>query len=608
MMRHILTATALSVVLTSAIARAQGNAYAACREASADAFATVAGGSMFALPGVATDFVLAAGGQLIERADGTAHLSALLRRASEIDRQFLLELELSGQVLPGSPQHPPLGALPFELQAGAYVPAGPVDPAAFRFFTSGSGSLRGFGAYSGAIVDLQLSAPMQIGTGANNRNVGTGLAATFTVQVQSQPAYLTLNPTDEARLNATTAQSHAQCISHVDREDAVSAGPVRAAFALPGVGNEYVFVPTGTIAENADGTATVLGTLRREDDFEDRWELSLVLQNRVDPGDGAYPPAAGPVLALLASAYTAGGGIVEPNTFRYYGQALGTLTGAGTNAGGSISLSAARPVQIGVGANQGNRHLGLYGELQPTLVSNPTSHAIAPSGTAVLRTCIATLCVLPYPNQTPGLHFVLDNVSHEAGVMTGANLAWIEQMTIGSTTITNGQPRNWAAGYLKVISSSLIEVHPPQAMTPGTYTTRVFTRSGAGGLRQMTLNVPSTPRFRTNDDRFAFENQDLVLSQGNLAFPTIGGIFYSGSNAPTPIPGVADFAIGNAFADLNLLTLVFPDPVTKAAVFRVPSVPDTLHGFRIYFQGALIDANTAAFPAVTTDVWSTFYF
>ena len=74
-----------------------------------------------------------------------------------------------------------------------------------------------------------------------------------------------------------------------------------------GVGFDYVFIPAGGFTEASDGTALLTCTLRREDNFDDRWNLSLVLSNRVDPGDGAYPPSQGPVLGLVSSAYVAAG-------------------------------------------------------------------------------------------------------------------------------------------------------------------------------------------------------------------------------------------------------------------------------------------------------------
>ena len=54
----------------------------------------------------------------------------------------------------------------------------------------------------------------------------------------------------------------------------------------------------------------------------------------------------------------------------------------------------------------------------------------------------------------------------------------------------------------------------PQAAPPGTYTTRIFTGSGAGGFRTLTLTVPQTPVIRTPTDRFSGESMDWIISAG----------------------------------------------------------------------------------------------
>src|SRR5262245_28981476 len=206
--------TVASAILCLPAVRAQSPTYAACGEAAADANAPVTGAVMLAIPGIASDFILSAGGQIVERSNGTAHFSALVHRASEIDRQLLLELDLAGRILPGQPNHPPAGALPNELLSSAYVPLGPVDPAQFRYYTSGSGSLRGYGAYSGALISVQLSSPLQAGFGASNRNVLNGLACRLSLQVLVQPSFLVLAPSGDATLSASMFPSFVQCASH----------------------------------------------------------------------------------------------------------------------------------------------------------------------------------------------------------------------------------------------------------------------------------------------------------------------------------------------------------------------------------------------------------
>ena len=60
-----------------------------------DSFATETGASLLSIPGIADDFVLFADGAFDVRADGTARLSAFTHRASAVDREFYVTLELS---------------------------------------------------------------------------------------------------------------------------------------------------------------------------------------------------------------------------------------------------------------------------------------------------------------------------------------------------------------------------------------------------------------------------------------------------------------------------------------------------------------------------------
>src|SRR5262249_11018188 len=163
----------------------------------------------------------------VERPDGSAHLSALLRRASASDRWLQLELELGGLLAPGAPGYPPAGALAGTLLAAAYAPLGPVDPAAFRFYPAGTGTLRGLGAYAGALLSLQVQAPLQAGIGASDCNANPGLGGTFAVAVQSQPQFETLAPAGDAELTAAALPFAPLCASHVDRDDAAGTGPPR---------------------------------------------------------------------------------------------------------------------------------------------------------------------------------------------------------------------------------------------------------------------------------------------------------------------------------------------------------------------------------------------
>src|SRR5262249_31556151 len=120
-MIHHAVRAAIGCTLAICSHAAAQTTYLAVREAIADSHATLPGGALLNIPVTGNDFVLTADGQLVERGNGTAHLSAVLRRASAFDRWLVLELELSGFVPAHSPLAPPAGALPNTLTASSYA-------------------------------------------------------------------------------------------------------------------------------------------------------------------------------------------------------------------------------------------------------------------------------------------------------------------------------------------------------------------------------------------------------------------------------------------------------------------------------------------------------
>jgi hypothetical protein len=584
---------------------AQQNSYLSAEAAAPDSWSTATAPRILHVPGLADDFTIIAGGSFIERPNGTARLSALVGRSSEVDRMFQLDLEFSGLMTSADPSFPPASTIPYGLDPNAYAPIGPVDPTTFRYYTIGSGYLHGVGSYQGARLDLTLSNPLQLGFGANNFNASNGLLATWNIHVASQPIFSVMAPTGDAVLRADLNEGNQQCAAHADRDANQSHVAQRFALDLPGVNSEYVFVPAGEWIEKSDGSCLMSGALCHEMDFDDRWQLTLTGTGRVDPGDSAFPPAAGAAQLLTAQTYVAGGGWVDPQRYHYYTNVTARLDGEASNSGAVIDLVGTRPLQIGLGANNANLNYGAFGEFTATISSQASGRPLAVTGPATLRANVTEMCVLPYPNQTPGLHMVLDNVRGDYAMMTGHNLAWIEQLVFDNHTITTGNPRNWSYGFLRVLDSSNIEVHPPQGYTPGTYTTRVFTRSQAGGFRQITLNRPAAPVVRAPADRVSGESIDWFISQGQIQGTAMAFLCLSYTDTPSSLPGTLDLGIGAQFTDTIILGAYLTDPITGAARINVPRIPAIATPFRWFFQGIVIDLNSMTLPLATTDVWFT---
>ncbi|MEC7583478.1 MAG: hypothetical protein VYE77_04110 [Planctomycetota bacterium] len=604
----ILTIAALAGLPGSLAAQATANTYAACRQATPDVYATHSVSAFMQIPGLGDDFKLRAGGSLVTRPDGTARLTALLGRHNQQDRLFYLELELTGHIASGEPGYPPANTLLPDLDPSAYMPAGPVDLNSFSFYTGGTGVLRGIGAYRGAQVDLQLSQPCQVGIGANNRNVLNGLASLWSANIVSNSYFNNVTITGDIAVRTSCLDENQQYAVHADREDDLSQTEERFAVELPGLLDDYCFIPVGNWTEHANGTATLAGELAQTTNFDNGWTFTLTASDRVDPNDPNYPPTEGPVLSMLPSAYAANGGTVRPEQFRYYRTVTAQLTGLGIHQHSVIDLTGTRPLQVGLGANNANFNLGCYGEFTAFLSSQGPGPQVSLQGSARVRGNFGIQALLPLPKQTPGMHLVLDNVTDQFAMITGDDLAWVEQFYFDGRSVTAGE-RKWSQGRIRVLDNHNIEFYPPQGLAPGTYTTRVFNRSMAGDFRQLTLEIPATPIIRTPPDRLSGEPMDWFISVGeNIQGPALGIVGLSFSNLPSIVPGTVSLDLGNGFTDLLTTGFLPVDPITKVAHLHFPTFPSMITTFRWYCQGAIVHPVHTPLPVPVTDLWYTDFF
>lgn len=571
----------------------------------ADAFATETGGALLQIPGISGDFVVFADGAFDVRPNGTARLSCFVQQQAATDREFYLTLELSGRLAPGDVGYPPAGSPTVTMLPGAYVPSGTVDPASFVYYTQATGTLIGYRVFAGARIDVTATAPIQAGFGANNKNVRLGLAGDLALTVTQQPSFGTLNPTGPAQLRAELANLASWCMTHVDGNVIASGNTDRAGIQIPGLASDYLFVPAGRWFDNGDGSATLVGTVRRQSDYSDRWQLQLQLTDRLVVGAPGYPPAGMPSLQLLPAVYVGQGGPVDPATYRYYTTANGTLTGEGINAGGQLQLATSVPFQVGVGAGQANTFYGADGTLVLTVATQPTGRTITPTGTMRLQANLSTQCVLPKPIITSGQVQQSDTLTHQRLVYQGPELGFVQQAVLGSRFLSLND-RLWYEGHLRVLAHDTIEVSVPQGMAPGQYPLWLMTQATVSDPATVDLVAPTERTLRTEDDRVAGEAQHWLVHQGSnhpgfhFTFLTL-----STSNVPSVAPGLVDLQIGNGFAELILLDIVVNDAVTGIGTVVLPAVPANFAGFRLYAQGALMD-NTF-FPLLSSDLWYTDY-
>lgn len=583
---------------------AQAPSRAASKPAVIDPLSTETGGFLLAIPGVADDFILFADGQWQVRPNGTARLAAWVQRASSVDRDFYVELIFSGRIDPGDAGYPPAGSPVTTMLPAAYAPTGPVDPSSFSYYTQVSGTMTGLRAYSGARIEVLHAGNVQIGPGANNKNVLSGLAGDLNLTVVQQPMFLTFTPTGAASLRINFIDQLEACATHVDSDPALRGNMDRLAFDLGGVADDYIFLPEGSFVEANDGTATLTATLKRQSDYQDQWQLQLQFGQRVDPGDASHPPTGFPVQQLLPTAYTTLGGAIDTDQWRYYTQVTGLLTGAGDNDGGEVQLTALHGVQVGVGAGQGNIFFSVYGDLQTLLTQQPNTGPLTLSGNATLHASLATSCILPAPIVMTGDAQTIQSVTDTTLQFTGTDLGFIEFAAIGAN-IFGSNDRQWLNGFLRIVDHETLEVSIPQGLPGANYPLRFLNKTRASNQLSVTIQEPTTLTTHTEPDRLAGETQHWITHAGTNPAPTIALVCISLSNLPSFAPGIVDLQIGDQFQSLLIVGFSIQDPVSNTSIVTLVNLSPAFAGNTIFSQTALLGLQS--FPLLPSNVTSSVY-
>ena len=580
--------------------------YYAADDAIADPALSNQNNGFLAVPGIADDFVRAGGGQFVELPNGTARLTGRVFSQGNLYSAFLFDVQLSGRVDPGAPSYPPAGAPNLGLLASAYVPNGGVDPGTFAYYTNCAATLTGVRNLAGAVVTLTSVAPVQLGNGANNKNGALGLFGEFAVTVAQQPNFGTLTPTANASWSLDFVAPFDEWTSHPQVYDpALTPLTDGRAFVLPGVGDDYVFVPAAPFREQATGQATLTGTIARLSDLTDSWQLQLTWSGRVDPGQANHPPAGGPSLQLQPTAYVNGGGTIDPNHWHYYAIASGTLTGSGINAGGQIDLVQSGPTQVGGGANQTNTYFGCYAALAPTIVNQPTARTLAITGDAELSTLNAVFPVLPFPSLTvPPSQPTHPTVTDQGLLLQGHNLAWIELVSIDFDLLAPGQPNNFVNGWFRIVDNDRIEIHARPEAPPGVHNVRVLNPAVQSNAVAVDFVEPTTPALYAEPTVGAYGAVHLRLHHGQVVGPAVSLVALSQTLAPSAAPGVVSLDIGAAFSDLTVDPTVYGhDPLNHVAAIDYQPIVPALLGNTFYFQGVVLDVGAFAPPFAATNYW-----
>ncbi|MCR9248636.1 MAG: hypothetical protein NXI31_26715 [bacterium] len=586
---------------------AQSPAYHATTCATSDpTIATVTSDTVLAIPGLFDDFEAAGGGQFVELNDGTARLTVRVRSRSSLFSAFLVDLAFAGRIAPGQANHPPAGSPTSGLQPAAYVPSGSIDPATFVYYTQLTGRLYGTNAYDGAILDVQLQGPaVQLGFGANDRNDNFGLTANLQLTLVQPPTGPFVAPS-AATLTCDLPTTVTDRASHPQIDPTRTNLAFGRALDLPGVGNDYVFVPAGEFEERADGTAELRGRLCRASQLDDAWDLTLTGSNRIDPGEAMHPPTGSPVLGMLPSAYAGNGGVIDPAGWRYYGTVTGTLSGVLANAGGQLDLTNTGALQIGGGANQTNAFHGGYGTFQVSVSSQPTSRTVSPTGTAELYVLAARQPVLPLPILTsPSMPYALPTLTDQGIVLQGDNMAWVELVAVGPHLAGRGEPRDFLTGWFEILDNQHLRLHPRPGLAPAVYDLRTLNAAVASNLEHITLAEPTAPTLVAEPTAGPGELVHLHLHDGQPSGPVIGALAASFSPLPTVFPGLVTLDIGNQGSRLSLIPVVLqPDPTTGIARLDAGPYPAGFSGLSLLYQAVVIDAVNFTTPLPKSNVWS----
>jgi len=592
----------VAALATSLVSSVAAQVYHTVDDAQRDPAVSNLDDSFLSIPGLFSDYVRSGGGNFVELPDGTARLTGRVFALSSLYSAFLFDITFTGRVAPGDASYPPVGGPDERLLSSAYTPVGSVDSAQFVYYTGATGTLTGVRNNDGDVLSVTASAPVQVGVGANNHNTNVGVQAQFSVSVLQG----SLAPLGTAELTFDLTASSDESATHPQVYDPSLTNLTDGrAMVLPGVADDYVFVPSGSFREYDDGTAALDGTFARLVDLDDAWDATLTMSGRVDPGQVNHPPVGSPVLQMLPTAYVSGGGFMDPSSWHYYTNVTGTLIGVGINDGGQLSLVADGATQVGGGANQTNTYMGYYGNYDVTVDLQPTGRTLNVTGDCELFGLTAVFPVLPFPDLTPPVSTpTLPTLTDQGVVLEGNNLAWVELAFLGFDVLGPGTATDWYDGYFRVIDNTHVEVHPRPGKQADLYNIVFYNPAIQTNTLQIDLQEPTTPALYAEPSVGANETVHVLMHSGDDVGPTVSLVVLSQLLGASSAPGIVDLEIGMNFTDVMLDPGAFThDPVTGIAQANYGPIPAGLLGSFFYFEAAILDVGNPTFPFPTTNYY-----
>ena len=326
-------------------------------------FGLTPGGTAVYLHGIGNDFVFGPGAAWAQYQDGTARLQGEIFRTSNPNERFLLDVAFSRFSFAGSAAFPPMGSPKLELAPAAYWDqGGPIYPQNWHYYSAFSGLLIGLNDFAGGTISIDRMGPsFQVGFGANGKDTTFGGSCWMNVNVLTQPTSMTWAPTGGGDINIGIGEcpplGGPLCVVAAATDQwSPQTRFVPHAVVMFQLDGKFLFDGNGgTFTEFPDGTARLQGTLVSINDPAKRWVADILFSGLIPAGDPSNPPAGSPKLELLPTAYIWNGGPVDPATWRYYPELVGTFMGEGTYDGANLLVTRRGPAfQVGLGANNKN--------------------------------------------------------------------------------------------------------------------------------------------------------------------------------------------------------------------------------------------------------------
>ncbi len=320
-------------------------------------------GHSLSLPGLGHDFGFTSGGQLVEQPDGSARLTGEMARKSQPSTRLAIDFTFRGRTGAESAGLAASFQPRRQLHSFAYIEQGGlVDTGTWHAYGEVQGSLFGLGDLSGVRYEVQGSS-LQVGVGANGRNLDYGGSAELVATLVSTPSVSAQYP-EQVRGSMAFALENGgrESVLGSHLGSAPGAGAGGSGLRINGLGNDFIFTSGGEFVQRADGSASLSGVVARRSFPQQRFFLETELGLRRDPGSAGYPPIGSPKLSLPSDLLSESGGMVAPGSWTYYERVEGQLYGLDDFSGARISFERQGPaLQVGIGANNRDADYGATG-------------------------------------------------------------------------------------------------------------------------------------------------------------------------------------------------------------------------------------------------------